>query len=379
MLTDQWNLFESRQTATGLDIGWKATQVVKTLQPGKGYALSFKTRGPGSVAVKFFTAKWEVFRSYSRTVQDTYEGRIEFTAPEYAVNAEVSIHSAGSPKRILVDAIELAEAPAYRMVEPTVWSPIDYPPPAPGYQLVFNDEFQGTALNRRKWHTRMIYAGGTLDHLSGETQRYRDTHVVSGGILKLPAKMEADGSVTSAMIRSEWTGRYGYFEARVRMPKGIGVFPAFWLNPDVGTDGVLSWPPEIDMFEFVNNGKEDTANMLHSGIVCRNPAYPVTLISAQPTWNEQYGYWRAPFDLTDSFHTIGYEWTPGLARLFVDGRHIYARKCPWVRDDGAPGPNAHVILNFALGGSWAGRHGVDTTALNSSFDVAFVRVWQKKG
>jgi hypothetical protein len=376
MLNGQWVLNDAVVTPTGLDVGWKATHAINGFVAGLGYAFRFTCSGAATVSVVFRTKKGEAYRIYSKVVTSSFTGAIDFTAPTYTADAEVSIIGAGKG-RVAVSDMSLVAANPHKMDEPAVWSPYSYPPV--GYQMVFNDEFQGTALNRRKWHTRMIYAGGTLDHLSGETQRYRDTHVVSGGILKLPAKMESDGSVTSAMIRSEWTGRYGYFEARVRMPKGIGVFPAFWLNPDVGTDGVLSWPPEIDMFEFVNNGKEDTANMLHSGIVCRNPAYPVTLISAQPTWNEQYGYWRAPFDFTDSFHTIGYEWTPGLARLFVDGKHIYARKCPWVRDDGSPGPNAHVILNFALGGSWAGRHGVDTTALSSSFDIAFVRVWQKKG
>lgn len=377
MLTNNWTLNDALVTSTGLDVGWKATQTIRTMQIGKGYAFKFKTSGGvATIAVKFLTGKGEAFRTYSEKVAGSHVGVIEFTAPGYTANAEISIIGAGQG-RVKVDDMALVEVTPYSMAEQKVWSPVDYPPPAPGYQLVFNDEFQGTVLNRRKWHTRMIYAGGTLDHLSGEMQRYRDTHIVKDGMLKLPAHMDADGSVSSALIRSEWTGRYGYFETRVRMPKGIGVFPAFWLNPDVGPDGVLSWPPEIDIFEFVNNGVEDTATMLHSGIVNRNPATPITLISSSPKWNEQFKYYRTPFDLTDAFHTIGLEWTPGLARLFVDGVHVYARKCPWARDSGAPGPNAHVILNFALGGPWAGRHGVDTTALSSSLDVQFVRVWQK--
>lgn len=370
---DKWVMKDALLAKGVLDVGWKATQAVTDLVPGCDYALRFASSGAGVIGIKFLTTKGEAFRTYERQVTGAVKGEVEFTAPEYVVDAQVYVIGAGKG-RMKITNVEIVDAKYYPLLERPKWQPESYPPL--GYKLAFNDEFQGLTLNRKKWHTRLIYSAGTMDHLGDERQRYRDVHMLKGGILSLPARMEEDGTITSAMIRSDATFRYGYFEARVRMPKGIGVFPAMWLNPDVGPDGKLSWPPEIDIFEFVNNGKEDTATMLHSGVVNRSPK-TTKLLSAVPTWNNQWTYWRAPFDFTEKFHTIGMEWTPGLVRLFVDGQHIYTRECPWLRDDGTPAPRAHLILNHAIGGSWAGRNGIDEAALNSSLDVAFVRVFQR--
>src|SRR5262249_2095976 len=106
------------------------------------------------------------------------------------------------------------------------------------WSLVFEDDFDGTTLDLTKWYQRYIYNNGTLDHFKDEVERYQDGdtyHAVSNGILSLVATLPTEGGggyYGSGMIRSHQTFRYGYFEARIKMPPGRGLFPAFWLNSD---------------------------------------------------------------------------------------------------------------------------------------------------
>jgi beta-glucanase (GH16 family) len=255
----------------------------------------------------------------------------------------------------------------------------------PGYVLAFNDEFNGPELNRAKWFTRYIYGNSTLDRLNDEKQRYRDNgnHSISNGILSLTArKVSANDpqgiDYESGMIRSDWTARYGYFEARVKMPGGIGMWPAFWLVSDVAASGALSWPPEIDIFEFVNNGVEDRANMLHSGVV--SPRNTTSLLTyADPAFNSRWTYYAAPFNFDEGWHTVGAEWDANSVTMYVDGRKIYTRTYLWNFPDGSPAGPAHIVLNLAVGGAWAGRHGIDDSAFPQALQINWVRAYRKAG
>src|SRR5581483_3301600 len=135
-----------------------------------------------------------------------------------------------------------------------------------GYVEVFGDEFDEKQLDTSKWWTRYIHNGGMLDFLNDEQQRYRESgnHVMTGHSLILMAKRTGPGRYESGMIRSKRTFKYGYFEARAKVPRGRGVWPAFWLaSGRRAGDGKIGWPPEIDIAELVNNGAEDTTAMLH--------------------------------------------------------------------------------------------------------------------
>ncbi|MDB4965897.1 MAG: Beta-glucanase precursor [Myxococcales bacterium] len=252
-----------------------------------------------------------------------------------------------------------------------------------GYDLVFSDEFNEAQLDTSKWWTRYVYSGGTLDSLNDELQRYRETnnHVMNGSTLKLMAYAPGDprsenlgsGLFSSGMIRSKTTVKYGYFEARVKMPAGQGVWPAFWLNSEAQT-----WPPEIDIFEFVNNGVEDKANMLHTGVIDHG-AQGSAFLYADSAFNTQWTFWTAPYSFADDFHVIGALWDGTTETDFVDGQRIVQRGYRWVHDDGSDGGYAHVLLNFAIGGQWAGRHGVDTGAFPQALEIDYVRVYQKSG
>lgn len=388
-----WNWALTDVVASEQRVGGKALRISSnvvqplpagTLIPGRSYTLSVTARnlqssGKGTVAVRFRRPTYqEVYRVYKSDVVFTYHHTysFDFTVPAYGDMPEVAVTASGGP--VLIDSISLKARSAAAQTEP-VTSTADSHVPA-GYALAFNDEFSGSALNRRKWFTR--YLGGS-DHFTDEKQRYRDNdnHSVGGGVLSLVARKVSEGAVNGAnyesgMIRSDWTTRYGYFEARVRMPGGKGVWPAFWLNSDVSETGRQAWPPEIDIFEFVNNGQDDKVYMLHTGVISQTGVKPPYLY-ADPMVNTTWGFWRAPFNFDEGWHTIGSEWTPTSVTTYVDGRKIATRAYTWTYADGTQAGPAHILLNLAIGGSWAGRYGIDDTAFPQALQIDWVRVYKK--
>jgi beta-glucanase (GH16 family) len=257
----------------------------------------------------------------------------------------------------------------------------------PGYVNVFGDEFGETQLDTRKWWTRYIYDDGKLDFLNDEQQRYREdrNHVMTGHSLILMARKAGseggDAAYQSGMIRSKVTFKYGYFEARMKVPGGVGVRPAFWLNSAPrASDGKIAWPPEIDIAELANNGIEDTISMLHVGLVSHG-AQQTALIEAAADFHQDWNYWLSPESLADGFHVYGALWDhDDTVSIFIDGRPFYKARYKWVYDDGSPAGYAHVILDLAMGGpQWAGRHGIDNAALPEGLEVDYVRVYQKTG
>jgi beta-glucanase (GH16 family) len=252
---------------------------------------------------------------------------------------------------------------------------------AAGWTLVFNDEFNGTELDRTKWSTRFAYSNETLDHLSqnGEEQRYRDNgnHILKDGVLKLVAGLSSDQDhkYESGMIRSFATFYYGYFEARVKQPAGRGTWPAFWLTADQDATGDFFWPPEIDIFDNANNGKDDDSSTVHSGVSpvpgsVRSGEY----IRRLDGFNTKLHSIRIPGSLTEQYHVYGLLWGPETVTVFLDGEEIYSQWYSWINANGQrPGP-AHILLNLAIGGPWAGRYGVDESAFPQALQIDYVRV-----
>jgi beta-glucanase (GH16 family) len=379
---------ESRAGANALRVSGDAKQAIAPgkLEPGKSYTLTVKARNLGSagavLAVRFRKPQYsESYRTYKSNVASSawQEYQVDFTVPAYTAMAEVSIVANGSP--VLIDSASLKMRSALVHTQPVASSSGSYVPS--GYALAFNDEFNGPALDTRKWFTRYIYESEHLDRLNDELQRYRDNnnHQFANGVLSLVAReVSTDDrwgiNYESGMLRSDWTTRYGYFEARVRMPGGKGVWPAFWLSSDVAADGSLVWPPEIDIFEFVNNGQDDKANMLHTGVIAA-PGSTSAFEFTDADFNQTWTYWSAPYNFNDGWHTIGAEWTPQGVTTYVDGKKIVTRVYPWKYPNGAEAGPAHILLNLAIGGSWAGRYGVDRAAFPQALQIDWVRAYKK--
>ena len=287
----------------------------------------------------------------------------------------------------------------------------DYHPA--GYNMVFQDEFTGTQLDRSLWCTRYIYGGGptpqvqdsqcgsngdgTLDFLNDEQQRYVDQnrsgekmHVVSDGVLDLRATKtrtnDSYASYESALIRSKQTfaptaSRSYYMTTRVKLPNVRGTWPAFWLTGVRAADGSINWPPELDIFEAALNERDDTATMLRQGSQVRDG-------KQTSSGNQEITYAAAEFDRTwNNYHSstslrgiwieVGLEWTVDSACYFINGYKTMCENYRWVRDDGGATGAASVLLNLAIGGSWAGRYGIDDSKLPTAVAVDYVRVYSK--
>lgn len=243
-----------------------------------------------------------------------------------------------------------------------------------GFKLVQNWDFANTIRNLRElreaFYTRYIYNFGQLDKLNDEWQRYRDNsnHVFEGGVLALVARASvgmAPGLIESGMLRSKWSGQYGYFECEMKVPSGRGLWPAFWLNPQ---DGI--WPPEIDIVEIVNNGRDSTHNSFHFNHHADKKLKFATTHSKLDR-NQTY---RPGFDYVDDFHSFAVDWTVDHVRHYVDDVLVIERQFRWTHADGSDAGPAHVLLNLAVGGAWPGAPSPDV--FPARLLVRHIRVWQ---
>lgn len=240
-----------------------------------------------------------------------------------------------------------------------------------------------TQLGRR-FFSRYVYNGGTLDHLNDEIERYQDFNSTSHNITTNSIKLHAEalgsagtGLCKSAMLRTRWVGKYGYFAVNLKVPKGSGIWPAVWLNPQ---DSL--WPPEIDIMEVVDNtdtSTDWTGRSFHG--VIHSYLDGTTNIIERPSFdrlNKFFAYEPGGgIDYHDDFHTFAAEVTPREVLWFVDD--VLVRRNPhlWRHSDMTDGGYMHLIVNLAIGGGWAGTPNVAT--LPCDLEVKWIQIWQQPG
>src|SRR5262249_88644 len=147
---------------------------------------------------------------------------------------------------------------------------------------------------------------------------------------------------------------YGYFEARVKVPKGQGYWPAFWLLGAVGTQGVN----EIDILEILGNDPTTVYTTIHWG-----PSYDVG--------HQSDGKAFTGPDFSADYHVFGLQWDPDKVVWTIDGveRHSHT-------GDGIPTVNMYIILNLGIGGNWPGAPD-STTPFPGYYDIDYVRGYQR--
>lgn len=244
------------------------------------------------------------------------------------------------------------------------------------YHLVWQDDFNGHYLNLRNWNIEQ-HPPGWVNH---ELQRYtadRNNVFVANSRLILQAKKYrgSDGKThyTSGRVSTQWKRdfTYGRFEARIRVPEGRGLLPAFWLmTTDESVHG--TWPRcgEIDIMEVLGHQPDATYGTIHYGNPHEQKQKSLTL---------RHGYF------SDDFHVFGLEWTPGCLRWLVDDVCYYVENNWFSTTEGRellpfPAPFNHefyIILNLAVGGDWPGNPDETTDFSNVRMEVDWVRVYQK--
>lgn len=242
--------------------------------------------------------------------------------------------------------------------------------PLEGYKLIWYDEFPGTSLNTTKWTYQTAEAGWVNHELqtyvNAGSPKGQKVAEVSDGTLKIRTFKEGDKVYSGRIYGRKTTGfKYGYIEARIKLPKGKGTWPAWWMMPVSGG----SWPAcgEIDIMEEVGVD----ANIVSSSIHCTAYNHPN---------KTQKTHSSTCIGAEDGFHVYALEWTEDYIRTFVDGKEqLYFENDKQGNNDTWPfNKSFYPILNVAWGGDWGGYAGVDEAALPLTMEVDYVRVWQKR-
>lgn len=229
------------------------------------------------------------------------------------------------------------------------------------WKLVWSDEFDYNGLpDPAKWGNEVGFIRN--NELQYYTKGRIENTEVKGGFLYITAKKEnfEKAGYTSASITTEgkYSFTYGKVEARMKLPKGQGMWPAFWMMGQNRSE--VGWPRcgEIDIMEHIN-----TEDILYGTLHWHNEKHVSNGTKTPCTVGE--------------FHSYSIEWDQRSIRWFLDGKQFHEVSVA----DGANSTEEfhrpfYLILNLAIGGDWP-KNPDSTTTFPDNVIVDYVRVYQK--
>jgi beta-glucanase (GH16 family) len=244
------------------------------------------------------------------------------------------------------------------------------------WNLIWSDEFDGeagTPIDDSKWTHELGGSGWGNNELEFYTNLPENASLDGNGNLAIVARVDDSGSrachyglcqYTSARLvtRDKFEFTYGRVEARLRIPRGQGIWPAFWMLGENITQ--VGWPAsgEIDIMENIGREPQTVHGTLHG------PGYSGADNIGRP--------YNIDEDFADDFHVYAVDWDENAIRWYVDG-NLYSILTPndlrgneWVYDH-----DFFILLNVAVGGHWPGMPD-DTTIFPQTMLVDYVRVYQ---
>ena len=243
------------------------------------------------------------------------------------------------------------------------------------YEPVFYDEFNAGYLDPKKWNTEFLWGPNVT--INKEEQYYASVFGRDHDLGITPFNFK-DGSLvitaqkTPSSVKGRTNGKeyisgiitsydsfkftHGYAEARVKVPKGQGLWPAFWLLNAYYVDGKKK--PEIDIMEFLGHQTTRAYQTYHyfdpSGKLISNESH-----------NDRSAY-------TDDYHVFAAQWEPGLIQFYIDGEPTKRIEGPGVASE-----EMYILANLAVGGSWPGTPNA-ATKFPAEYALDWIRVYQKK-
>jgi beta-glucanase (GH16 family) len=289
-------------------------------------------------------------------------GRPDATAPRVTApdGSSVTVPDIGRP-----------DATAPRVTAPD-GSSVGEPAPAGSaghareWRLVFADEFDGDDLDETSWarcywwsesgctnasnHEEQWYVPGAVDVADGTLRLTADRQSVEGDEGR---PFDYTSGIVSGMGHDgpRRLFKYGYFEMRARIPRGKGLWPAFWMLPATHES-----KPEIDIMEILGQQPDATLMYLH----WRDDAGDV----------QSTGQWWHGTDYSAGWHTFAVHWEPGRLTWYVDGVRGLVLDG---EDVDVPDEDMYLLANLAVGGDFATSP--DGTAFPATFEIDYVRVW----
>lgn len=281
---------------------------------------------------------------------------------------------------ILPDAAAGAQSMEVKAITAGVGQPQPLPewvgkrPPVDGdWVQTLNEEFDGGALDASLWNVTGENYYDKRSHYS------KDNVIVGDGVATLryekktgfhnddPARKQTEFATGFLDTYGKWVQRYGYFEARMKLTKGPGMWPAFWLMPDRGAALGPQWKRsdtkngamEFDIMEFLGRWGQYRYNIaMHwDGYGKEHQQTGCTTIYFQPD--------------KDGYITAGLLWLPGLAVYYANGREVLRWESPRISS-----VQADIMFTNVTGG-WD-NDGIDEKKMPDDFKIDYVRVWQRK-
>lgn len=236
------------------------------------------------------------------------------------------------------------------------------------WSLVWQDEFDGAEIDKTKWRLDVGYTGESNGELEIYTDRPENVYLEDSCLVIAALEENYRGyRYTSARLTTKdlHSWNYGRVEARIRIPYGQGLWPAFWMLGD--NYPIVGWPEcgEIDIMENIGKTPDTVRGTLHGPGYCRDDG-----IWADFTLSTQ--------KFADDFHLFAVEWEERQIRWYVDNglyHFLTAEDVPgkWVFDY-----PFFILLNVAVGGHWPG-YPDETTQFPQHMYVDYVRVYSKEG
>ncbi|MDX8045611.1 glycoside hydrolase family 16 protein [Gracilibacillus sp. S3-1-1] len=223
-----------------------------------------------------------------------------------------------------------------------------------GWTLIWQEEFHEDLLDTKTWNIE-----DWASEKNNELQYYTPKNIsITANQLQLISNKEdyKGRSYTSAAIhtKDKFYFRYGKVEMRAKLPSGQGIFPAFWMMPNIDN----TWLPEIDILEMLGDKPYEIWMVQHwldnnQQLVSRSSSY------------------QGP-NYAENFHTYSLEWAPDSLKWFIDGELRFQTK------HSSPDMDMYLYVNTAIGGDWPGNPD-ETTSFQQVFEIDYMRVYQQKG
>ena len=275
--------------------------------------------------------------------------------------------AADAPRTVRVEKIVASMPSAASLPE---W--LGKRPPVEGdWTMTLEDNFDGDTLDFTRWN---IYTSNFWDKRSHFS---RDNVILSDGVVRLrfekksgPHNDDPAGKVTSYATGylgtyGKWVQRYGYFEARMKLPKAPGMWPAFWLMPDRGIEAGPQWKRadtanggmEFDIMEYLSRwGPNRHTVAFHWDGYGKGHKATGAAIYVAPD--------------ADGYITSGLLWEPGRAVVYCNGQEVARWETPRISDV----PSYPIFT--AVSGGWD-NDPIDDAQLPSDFVIDYIRIWQR--
>jgi beta-glucanase (GH16 family) len=244
---------------------------------------------------------------------------------------------------------------------------LPFTPHAQCWQLMWADEFDGTNVNTNNWDYNIGGNGWGNNEWQYYTDRVENASVGNGS-LKIVARQEnfAGSNYTSARMvtKGRYAFTYGKVSARIKLPLGQGIWPAFWTLPENNVYGGWPFSGEMDIMELIGHQPARVYGTLHAS---NNGSHIYS--------GDHYDLSSGTFN--DDFHEFTMEWGADTIRHFVDGNLFLTQTSSSFNANPWPfNRSFHLLLNLAVGGNWPGYPNA-TTVFPQTMEVDWVRVYQR--